>query len=101
MMQADDCWRYMVDVGNRTKPRWSRSYALRILATCKPDYVKQVWANCEAVRIPTKVDEEIAQASAILPEWRALLTESEVRPSKRGRLGRGMLNPVMRKREKK
>ena len=40
MMKADPkLWKYMVDVGDREKPRWDRNYALSILATKKPGWV--------------------------------------------------------------
>ena len=41
MMEEDpDVWKYMVDRGERKKPRWNRQYAFTVLATIKPKFVK-------------------------------------------------------------
>ena len=56
-MKADpDVWKFMVDQEDRKKPRWSREYALTILASVKPSYVKQVWDHAAAARISSNVD---------------------------------------------
>ena len=41
MMKEDpEIWKYMVEQGDRKKPKWNREYALTILASKKPSYVK-------------------------------------------------------------
>lgn len=47
MENDPDLWDYMVDRGDRKAPRWNKDYAITILATLKPDFVRQVWNNCE------------------------------------------------------
>ena len=49
MMQTDKkVWDYMVDKGDRKKPRWNRNFTLTILASLKPKFVQQMWDNAES-----------------------------------------------------
>ena len=61
MQNDDELWAYMVDPGDRKAPRWNRDYALNVLATIKPDFVRQVWNHCEKSRLTRNVDEELAR----------------------------------------
>ena len=51
MEQDEQVWKYMVDRGDRKNPRWSRTFALTILSTLKPTFVKQVWDNASTIRL--------------------------------------------------
>ena len=58
MMESDpEVWKFMVDRGDRKKPRWSREYALTILASVKPTFVKQVWDHAARSRLTSNVDQ--------------------------------------------
>ena len=57
MKNDPELWKYMVDVGDRKKPRWSRHYTLTILASLRPSWVEQVWRHAEKQRLNTDIDE--------------------------------------------
>ena len=60
MMKEDaELWSYMVDDGDRLKANWSRKYALTVMATIRPDYVKQVWDHATKERLGPGVDEQL------------------------------------------
>ena len=60
MMEEDpELWQYMVDRGDRKNPRWSRDYTTTILASIKPNFVKQLWDHATTVRLTTDSDQKI------------------------------------------
>ena len=80
MKTDEELWSYMVDEGDRKKPRWSRNYTLTILASKRPDWVQQVWQHAEKQRLNKNVDEELARNCEITEEFARLLTKFPTRP---------------------